>query len=102
MAEVASTDPAIAETVIGDNEEDESKVRGQQTTLSNRNFVKSVLSRCVVNSSHTPPGNSPHETARRGDGTRGQKAARAAGSRRELLKCGTTGRRGRVRNGDRR
>jgi hypothetical protein len=28
MAEVASSDPAIAETVIGDNEEDESKVRG--------------------------------------------------------------------------
>jgi hypothetical protein len=28
MAEVAPTDPAIAETVIGDNEEDESKVRG--------------------------------------------------------------------------
>jgi len=28
MAEVASTDLAIAETVIGDNEEDESKVRG--------------------------------------------------------------------------
>jgi hypothetical protein len=28
MAEVASTDPAIAETVLGDNEEDESKVRG--------------------------------------------------------------------------
>ena len=28
MAQVASTDPAIAETAIGDNEEDESKVRG--------------------------------------------------------------------------
>ena len=28
MAEVASTDPALAETVMGDNEEDESKVRG--------------------------------------------------------------------------
>jgi hypothetical protein len=28
MAEVASTDPAIVETVMGDNEEDESKVRG--------------------------------------------------------------------------
>ena len=28
MAQVAATDPAIAETVIGDNEEDESKVRG--------------------------------------------------------------------------
>jgi hypothetical protein len=32
MAEVASTDPAIADTVIGDNEEDESKVRGVLTT----------------------------------------------------------------------
>jgi hypothetical protein len=28
MAEVASLDPAVAETVIVDNEEDESKVRG--------------------------------------------------------------------------
>lgn len=28
MAEVASTDPAVSETVIIDNEEDESKVRG--------------------------------------------------------------------------
>lgn len=28
MAEVASVDPAAAETVIVDNEEDESKVRG--------------------------------------------------------------------------
>jgi hypothetical protein len=28
MAQAASTDPAIAETAIGDNEEDESKVRG--------------------------------------------------------------------------
>ena len=28
MAEVASLDPAAAETVIVDNEEDESKVRG--------------------------------------------------------------------------
>ena len=28
MAEVASVDPAAAETVIMDNEEDESKVRG--------------------------------------------------------------------------
>jgi hypothetical protein len=30
MAEVASLDPAAAETVIVDNEEDESKVRGAQ------------------------------------------------------------------------
>jgi hypothetical protein len=28
MAEVASTDPIVSEAVIGDNEEDESKVRG--------------------------------------------------------------------------
>jgi hypothetical protein len=46
MAEVASTDPAIAETVIGDNEEDESKVRGEQTTLSTTPSLRG----CIVNS----------------------------------------------------
>src|SRR5258708_24751432 len=33
MAQVAPTDPAIAETVIGDNEEDKSKVRGVRPSI---------------------------------------------------------------------
>ncbi len=40
MAQVASTEPAIVETVIGDNEEDESKVCCP-TTLPRRNRMLS-------------------------------------------------------------
>lgn len=63
MAQVASTDPAIAETAIGDNEEDESKVRGIRPHSS-------LQLHCCLTTIPLP-GNSPHETARRRNGTRG-------------------------------
>jgi hypothetical protein len=63
MAQVA-TDPAIAKTVIGDSEEDESKVRGV------RPLAHSSLQqhRCLTT---LPFPGSSHETARRRNGTRG-------------------------------
>ena len=65
MAQVASTDPAVAENAIGDNEEDESKVRGI------RPHSLLVTTALLSHTTKPPPGNSPHETARRRNGTRG-------------------------------
>ncbi len=70
MAEVASIDPTVAETVIVDNEEDESKVRGAwlQCVHPPRSNTLPCSVSCQLIST-APPGNSSHETSRRRDGT---------------------------------